>query len=382
LAAYQENFDADFSDDDGDLEYDEGTRVQAEIRIETGMRLAVLDSAATNVWFDEVTFAECNGRDLEPATRGAGGANESALDEVGTGVVTFSLWGRLMRNICVRVMRTLPSGILIGRRLMLLLKMSLEFSSGVGSFSADTPRGPRIFAGRILHDGSGALEKVEVIYEADLEDAIRELDLQEFGDEEAQKALRTLFLRYRDLFSAKTSTVPGFEFGLDAVEGADVTKLNRPAFPKSRVEKELEVERVRELIDRGILVPSGSPYATNNILVEKKRNADGSAGGMRVTLDFRTLNAVTENLAYPTEDVKTIVRWLATKQVYSVADLRDGYYNVNLGKKDRHLTAVRTLLGLFECAVMAQGLKRVCAFFQKMVNEVYVGLRLTGENEV
>jgi Reverse transcriptase (RNA-dependent DNA polymerase) len=31
---------------------------------------------------------------------------------------------------------------------------------------------------------------------------------------------------------------------------------------------------------------------------------------------------------------------------------------------------------------MAQGLKGACAFFQKMVNEVYVGLRFTGENEV
>jgi Reverse transcriptase (RNA-dependent DNA polymerase) len=346
------------------------------------MRLAVLNSAATNVWFDEETFAKYNGRDLEPATRGAGGADESALDVVGAGVVTFSLRGRLMRNVRVRVMLTLPSGILIGRRLMLRLKLSLDFSSGVGSFPADTPRGQRIFSGRVLHDRSGALKQEEAIFEADLEDSVRELDLQEFGDEEAQKALRTLLPHYRDLFSAKTSTVPSFEFGSDIVEGADLTKLNRPAFPKSRVEKELEAERVREFIDRGILVPSESLYATNNILLGKKRNSDGSAGGMRVTSDFRALNAVTENLAYPTKDVKTIVRWLETKQVYSIADSRAGYYNVNLRKKNRHLTAVRMVLGLFEYAVMAQGLTSACAFFQKMVNEVYVGLRLTGENEV
>jgi hypothetical protein len=43
---------------------------------------------------------------------------------------------------------------------------------------------------------------------------------------------------------------------------------------------------------------------------------------------------------------------------------------------------VRTVLGLYEYAVMAQGLKGACAFFQKMVNEMYVGLRFTGENEV
>jgi hypothetical protein len=75
LAAFQDDFDADFSDEDGDLECDEGMRVQVSIYAETGMRLAVLDSAATDVCFDEETFAECNGKDLKPATRGAGVAS-------------------------------------------------------------------------------------------------------------------------------------------------------------------------------------------------------------------------------------------------------------------------------------------------------------------
>jgi hypothetical protein len=121
-----------------------------------------------------------------------------------------------MRNIRVRVLGGLPSRILIGRRLTLRPKMSLDINSGVGPFSADTPRGPRILSERIFRDSSGALEKVEVVYEVDLEDAIRELALQEFGDEVEQKALRRVLLRYRDLFLAKTSTVPGFEFGLSS----------------------------------------------------------------------------------------------------------------------------------------------------------------------
>jgi hypothetical protein len=163
------------SDDDGDLECDDGSREQANIRTETGMRLSVQDSAVTNVWFDEQTFAECNGRDLEPATRDAGRANGSALDEVGMEIVTCSLLERLTRNIRVRVMRTLPSGILIWLRLMLSLKMSLHFISGSGFYSGYTPRGPHIFSGRIFHDSSGALEQVEIVYEADLKYAIRKL---------------------------------------------------------------------------------------------------------------------------------------------------------------------------------------------------------------
>jgi hypothetical protein len=105
--------------------------------------------------------------------------------------VIFSLWGRLMRNIRVRIMRTLPLGILIGRRLMLRLKVSLDFRCGVVSFSVDTPRGSRILSERILHDSSVALKQVEVIYEADLEDAIRELYLQSL----ATRRRRRLFPR-------------------------------------------------------------------------------------------------------------------------------------------------------------------------------------------
>jgi hypothetical protein len=88
--------------------------------------------------------------------------------------------------------------------------------------------------------------------------------------------------------------------GLNQAESAGVSRVP--------CGKEKEAERVRELIDWGILVKSESPYATNNILVGKKRNAYGSAEGMRVTSYFRALNAVTDYLAYPMEDVKNIVR--------------------------------------------------------------------------
>jgi hypothetical protein len=145
----------------------------------------------------------------------------------------------------------------------------------------------------------------------------------------SSRVLCALLMGYSDLFSRYTpstitSTVPGYEFGLDLKKGADLSILNRPSFANSRVAKEMETERVRELVDWGILVPSTSSFATNNILVGKKTNADGSAGGMLVTSDFRALNSLTENVAYPTADVKRIGRSLATKKVFSVADLRYG----------------------------------------------------------
>lgn len=57
-------------------------------------------------------------------------------------------------------------------------------------------------------------------------------------------------------------------------------------------------------------------------------------------------------------------------------DLHDGYHNIRLREFDRRLTSVRTLLGKFQYTVMAQGLKNACAYFQRVVDEVYEGLRL------
>jgi hypothetical protein len=68
-----------------------------------------------------------------------------AWDVVGTGTVSFVFWGRLMRDVRVRVMRYLPATILNGRRLMFKLHMVLDIGAGFGSFAADTPGGPCVF---------------------------------------------------------------------------------------------------------------------------------------------------------------------------------------------------------------------------------------------
>jgi hypothetical protein len=49
------------------------------------------------------TFAECNGRYLEPATRGAGGVDVSTLDVVGMG----SVCSAARTNVVVMAMSTI-----------------------------------------------------------------------------------------------------------------------------------------------------------------------------------------------------------------------------------------------------------------------------------
>jgi hypothetical protein len=61
--------------------------------------------------------------------------------------------------------------------------------------------------------------------------------------------------------------------------------------------------------------------------------------------------------AFPTEDVKELAAWMATKKFYSVMDVRDGYWNIWIKPSGRHFTAVRTVMGLVQYVMTTMGLK-------------------------
>jgi hypothetical protein len=64
--------------------------------------------------------------------------------------------------------------------------------------------------------------------------------------------------------------------------------------------------------------------------VPKKSLPDGKSGGVRVATDMRRLNSMTIGDAFPAEDVKELVAWLAGKKLYSIMDVRDGNWNVRI----------------------------------------------------
>jgi hypothetical protein len=126
-------------------------------------------------------------------------------------------------------------------------------------------------------------ESIEAVGEEDIRDAVKEMDLAEFGDAEDQKALREVLLEYRDVCRPTTSIVRGPDFFIKLQDGADIPRLNRVVFRKSPLEKKVEEVEMKKLFACGIIEPSVSPYGTSNIMVPKKLLPDGTPGGFLVT---------------------------------------------------------------------------------------------------
>ncbi|KAL4030283.1 hypothetical protein IC575_008519 [Cucumis melo] len=128
--------------------------------------------------------------------------------------------------------------------------------------------------------------------------------------------------------------------------------------------KELKVQ-LQELLDKGFIRPSVSPWGTPVLFVKKK---DGS---MRLCIDYRELNKVTVKNRYPLPRIDDLFDQLQGATVFSKIDLRSGYHQLRIKDGDVPKTAFRSRYGHYEFIVMSFGLTNAPAVFMDLMNRVF-----------
>ncbi|KAJ9512229.1 hypothetical protein QJQ45_012793 [Haematococcus lacustris] len=114
--------------------------------------------------------------------------------------------------------------------------------------------------------------------------------------------------------------------------------------------EEAEVKKqVAELLAKGLIEPSNSPYGAPILFVQKK---DGS---LRMSIDYRALNKLTVRDRYPLPRIDDLFDKLAGKRVFSSLDLQSGYHQIRITEEDVPKTAFLTPMGQFQFKVLCLG---------------------------
>jgi hypothetical protein len=116
---------------------------------------------------------------------------------------------------------------------------------------------------------------------------------------------------------------------------------------------ELKIQ-LQDLLDKGFIRPSASPWGCPTLFLKKKDNS------LRLCVDYRPLNAVTIKNKYPLPRIDILF------------DLCSGYHQIKIKPSDIPKMAFSTRYGLYEYLVMSFGLTNALAYFMYLMNSVFM----------
>jgi hypothetical protein len=172
---------------------------------------------------------------------------------------------------------------------------------------------------------------------------------------------------YADVFPDELLGMPpdrDIEFAIELQPGT--TPISKRLYRMPPVELAELKKQLQELLDKGFIRPSTSPWGCPALFVKKKDKS------LRLCIDYRPLNAVTIKNKYPLPHIDVLFDQLVGAKVFSKIDLRFGYHQIKIRASDIPKTAFSTRYELYEFLVMSFGLTNAPEYFMYLMNSVFM----------
>ena len=134
--------------------------------------------------------------------------------------------------------------------------------------------------------------------------------------------------KFSDVFPEELPGIPPdqeLEFAIELVPGT--TAIHKKYYRMSSFKLVELKKQLDEMLQKGYILPSSSPWGSPAIFVDKK---DGS---LHMCVDYRQLNDVTIKNKYPLPRIDDLFDQLSGAKVFSKIDLRTGYTSSKLKRR-------------------------------------------------
>ncbi|MCO5557313.1 hypothetical protein L7F22_010874 [Adiantum nelumboides] len=136
---------------------------------------------------------------------------------------------------------------------------------------------------------------------------------------------------------------------------------NKPPYRVSQAQQEETMRQVNELVEKGMVRPSSSPFCSPVLLVQKK---DGT---YHMCVNYRALNRITIKNKFPVPQIEDLFDKVQGSTYFSKIDLKSGYHQIKIVDEDIVKTVFCTTFGLYEYLVMPFCLKNAPATIDCMM---------------
>ncbi len=213
-------------------------------------------------------------------------------------------------------------------------------------------------------------DKMNMSLDTDLDNVVTEFNLKDCdltGDQTLK--LAKLLLKYKEIWDPERKEQPIIHTDAAKMEilteGPPIRQKLRRTTP---AEDHIVYNHITKMLARKVIRPSTSPWAAPIMLADKK------GGKIRFCIDYRRLNSVTIKDSYPLPRMDEILTILGGSSYYSMMDLTDAFWSIEIKEEHKHKTTFATKFGLWEFNSMPFGLSNSPATQQRMMEKILTGL--------
>lgn len=217
------------------------------------------------------------------------------------------------------------------------------------------------FSRQILIPFADALTEGAAVVNQETTDLLESDPLGHLIPTEAE-AIKRLCDRFPEVLTPKLGVTHLLEYEIRLTDNRPVrSHPYKLAPPKMEILREM----VKDLLDKGVIEPSRSSYASPAFLVPK------SNGKSRMVIDYRKLNSQIEIESVPIPDLHSAFDWFSKSKVFSIFDLNQAYHQVPLKPESRPLTAFCVPWNLYQFKRVPMGLAVGAQTLTRLLDSIF-----------
>lgn len=166
-------------------------------------------------------------------------------------------------------------------------------------------------------------------------------------DDEIRGKIENLLEKHKEVVTERLGKTNILNYEIKLTDNVPVRSRFYPLSPPKAAEMEAHIN---QLLDKGIIEKSSSPYASPAFLVDK------ASGGKRLCCDYRAVNKKIVYDSYPMPSIESVFQYLGGARYFSIVDLNSSFHQIPLSDESKPVTAFISPFGLFQYKYVPFGL--------------------------